>query len=100
MKTTIVRGRQVICRITGRNSAEVIEDGAVAIQDGVIADVGRYDELPARYRADEVIGSSDHIVTPGLINAHHHVGLTPLSAGIARYALGNMDNRSLGVERG
>ena len=81
MNTTIVRGRQVVCRITGRDSAEVVADGAVVVRGGEIAEVGRYDELLGRYQPDEVIGSSRHIVIPGLINAHHHVGLTPFQLG-------------------
>ena len=101
MKTTIVRGRQVICGITGRDSAEVVDDGAVAVQDGAIIEVGKYDELLTRYRPDEVIGSPRFVVIPGLINAHHHVGLTPFQLGsldmpletwiIARWALREVD---------
>lgn len=101
MRTTIVRGRQVICRITGRDSAEVVDDGAVVVQDGAIIEVGRYDELLTRYQPDEVIGSPRHVVIPGLINAHHHVGLTPFQLGsldmpletwiIARWALREVD---------
>ena len=101
MKTAIVRGRQVVCRITGRDSAEAISDGAVAVQDGEIVEVGRYDELIGRYQPDDVIGSSRHVVIPGLINAHHHVGLTPFQLGsldmpletwiVARWALREVD---------
>ena len=101
MTTKIVRGRQVICRVTGRDSAEVIDDGAVVIRDGVITEVGRYDELIERYQPDDVVGTSRHVVIPGLINAHHHVGLTPFQLGsfdmpletwiIARWALKAVD---------
>ena len=101
MTTTIVRGRQVICRVTGKDSAEVIEDGAVVVQDGVIIEVGKFDELLERYQPDEIIGTSRHVVIPGLINAHHHVGLTPFQLGsldmpletwiIARWALREVD---------
>ena len=101
MRTTIVRGRQVICRITGRDSAEVVDDGAVVVQDGAITEVGRHDELLTRYQPDEVIGSPRFVVIPGLINAHHHVGLTPFQLGsldmpleawiIARWALREVD---------
>ncbi len=101
MKTTIVRGRQVVCGITGRDSAEVIHGGAVVVREGAITEVGRYDELLDRYQPDEVIGSSRHVVIPGLINAHHHVGLTPFQLGsldmpletwiIARWALREVD---------
>ena len=101
MKTTIVRGRQVVCRITGGDSAEVVADGAVAVRDGEIVEVGRYEDLIGRYQPDEVIGSSRHVVIPGLINAHHHVGLTPFQLGsldmpletwiVARWALREVD---------
>ena len=85
----------------GRDSAEVVNDGAVVIQEGAIVEVGRYDELLTRYQPDEVIGSARHVVIPGLINAHHHVGLTPFQLGsldmpletwiIARWALREVD---------
>ena len=101
MKTTIVRGRQVVCGITGRDSAEVVDDGAVVVRDGAIVEVGRHDEIVSRYQADETIGSSRHVVIPGLINSHHHVGLTPFQLGsldmpletwiIARWALREVD---------
>ena len=101
MKTIIVRGRQVVCGITDRDTAEVVDGGAVVVQDGAIAEVGRYDELLDRYQPDEVIGSNGHVVIPGLINAHHHVGLTPFQLGsldmpletwiIARWALPEVD---------
>jgi cytosine/adenosine deaminase-related metal-dependent hydrolase len=101
MRTTIVRGRQIICRIIGRDSAEVVDDGAILVRDGAIIEVGRYDDLLTRYQADEVIGSPRHVVIPGLINAHHHVGLTPFQLGsldmpletwiIARWALREVD---------
>ena len=71
------------------------------VGDGAIIEVGRFDELIDRYHPDEVIGSSRHIVIPGLINAHHHVGLTPFQLGsldmpletwiIARWALREVD---------
>ena len=101
MKTVIVRGRKIVCRITGTNSAEVVDGGGVVVQDGVIVEVGRYDRLIERYQPDEVIGSQRHVVIPGLINAHHHVGLTPFQLGsldmplepwiIARWALREVD---------
>lgn len=79
----------------------MVADGAVVVQDGAIVEVGRYNELIGRYQPDEVIGSSRHVVIPGLINAHHHVGLTPFQLGsldmpletwiVARWALREVD---------
>ena len=101
MSTVIVRGRQVVCKITARDSAEVIDDGAVLVRDREIIEVGKYEELLGRHQPDDVIGSTRHVVIPGLINAHHHVGLTPFQLGsldmpletwiIARWALREVD---------
>ncbi len=48
-----------------------IADGAVFIRDHVIEQVGPSDTLP--HSADQVIDATGHIVTPGLINTHHHM---------------------------
>ncbi len=82
MPTSLVRGRYVVCKVTGDDSSQVIEDGAVFQRDGEIVAVGPYADLRARYVADEEIGSPDFAVIPGLVNAHHHVGLTPFQLGI------------------
>jgi cytosine/adenosine deaminase-related metal-dependent hydrolase len=50
-------------------------------RDGIIVEVGAYEDLAARHAVDEVIGSSSQVVLPGFVNAHHHVGLTPLQLG-------------------
>jgi len=34
-----------------------------------------------------VLGSPDHVVAPGFVNGHHHVGLTPFQLGSPDYAL-------------
>src|SRR5688572_6085929 len=81
MATSLVRGKYVVCKVTGRREARVIEDGAVFQRDGVIVDVGAYAELSKKHRADETIGSAEHVVLPGFVNSHHHVGLTPLQMG-------------------
>src|SRR5688572_15044813 len=81
MSSSLVRGKYVICKAAGRDSAEVIADGAVFQRDGIIVEVGDYGELARRHRADETLGSDHHIVLPGLVNSHHHVGLTPFQLG-------------------
>src|SRR5688572_11936187 len=81
MASSLIRGKYVICRVTGRHEAQVIEDGAVFQRDGVIVEVGRYPQLAARHRADETLGSPEHVLLPGFVNSHHHLGLTPLQMG-------------------
>jgi cytosine/adenosine deaminase-related metal-dependent hydrolase len=81
MATTLVRGKHVIVGTTGADEPVVLDDGAVVQQDGTIVAVGPHAELAARHRPDEVLGSADHVVMPGLVNGHHHVGLTPFQLG-------------------
>ncbi|MCZ6866994.1 MAG: amidohydrolase, partial [Chloroflexi bacterium] len=81
MTSSLIRGKYVIAKITGRSSAEVVTDGAVLQQDGQITEVGDYQELRTRHPEVEVIGSSNHLVMPGLVNDHFHVGLTPFQLG-------------------
>ena len=81
MSSSIIRGKYVICKITGRESAEVVSDGAVYQEDGAIVEVGKYDDLDARHPGVEVIGSPSYVVMPGLVNDHFHVGLTPFQLG-------------------
>ena len=80
MASSLIWGRAVIT-IDGGGAVQVIDDGGVFQRDGEIVEVGPVAELRSRHAADEEIGSRDHVVLPGLINAHHHVGLTPLQLG-------------------
>ena len=81
MGITLIRGKYVISEITGPNSAVVLSDGAICQRDGEIIDVGQYEELRDRYQYDEIIGSSNFVVMPGLVNDHLHIGLTPFQNG-------------------
>ena len=81
MTSTLLRGKYVICKITGPSSADVVSDGAVLQRDGVIIEVGDYRDLRARHPAAELIGGPNYVVMPGLVNDHFHVGLTPFQLG-------------------
>jgi cytosine/adenosine deaminase-related metal-dependent hydrolase len=81
MTTSLIRGRWVVCRVLDRDTAEIIENGAVLQRDGIVVEVGTYEDLAARHVVDEVIGSPEQVVLPGFVNAHHHVGLTPVQLG-------------------
>lgn len=56
-----------------------IRQGAIAIEDKVIVDIGRTHELRRKYgRGYEKIDAKDKIVTPGLINTHQHAAMSLL----------------------
>jgi 5-methylthioadenosine/S-adenosylhomocysteine deaminase len=64
----LVRGRYVL---TMDSEMRVIRDGCVAVDDGVVVDVGAFEELRRRY-GGEVLGGDRKLVMPGLVNCHIH----------------------------
>lgn len=61
----------------------IFADGAVAIRDGVIVEVGPAAELNQRYTATETIDCRDCAIIPGLINGHAHVPMSLLRGLVA-----------------
>jgi cytosine/adenosine deaminase-related metal-dependent hydrolase len=53
-------------------SRHVIDDGAIAVQNGSIVAVGTRAEIEAKYTAREMIDARGRAVVPGLINGHAH----------------------------
>ena len=65
--------------VTFDANRRVIENGSVVIDEDRIVDVGKTEELRARYdRAEYVIDATNRIVMPGLINCHNHLFQTLL----------------------
>jgi cytosine/adenosine deaminase-related metal-dependent hydrolase len=87
MPSSLIRGKYVVCKVRSRHEAHVIDDGAVFQRDGVIVETGKFDVLSKKHTADEVLGSERHIVFPGFVNCHHHVGLTGFQMGTPDMAL-------------
>ena len=79
--TTLIRSRTMLSRSLDRHTWEQVEEGAVLQEDGTITEVGIFADLQRRYPTVDVIGSGNEILLPGFVNAHHHVGLTPVQLG-------------------
>ncbi len=71
----IVQGDHLV---TMDEAMTVIENGAVAIDDGVILAVGPATEISASYSAAKVLAGDNRIVMPGLVNGHSHAAMTLL----------------------
>jgi 5-methylthioadenosine/S-adenosylhomocysteine deaminase len=56
----------------------VYENGAIAIDDGIILAVGPADEITQAYSAKETLAGKDRVVMPGLVNGHSHAAMTLL----------------------
>ncbi len=59
-----------LCYSQDKDHIQVIEDGYLVIEDGVI--IGAFEELPEVYRDDPVEDYGDRILIPGLIDLHLH----------------------------
>jgi cytosine/adenosine deaminase-related metal-dependent hydrolase len=81
MATSLIRSRAAITGTKDRFTWNEIKDGAVLQEDGVIVEVGAYDDLHAKHPTVPVIGTGKEILLPGFVNGHHHVGLTPVQLG-------------------
>ena len=67
---TVVAGGWLL---TMNPQREMYRSGAVAINDGVIVEVGQRADLLTRYTARRLIDSPDGVITPGLVNGHRHL---------------------------
>lgn len=65
--------------VTMNTAREVLAGGAVAISGDRIAAVGSSRQLLAAHPDAAVIDATNCVVTPGMINAHQHVGGGPLA---------------------
>jgi len=56
----------------------VLEQHSLAIQDGRILDILPQSDARTRYQADHIIERGEHVLIPGLINAHTHAAMSLL----------------------
>ena len=72
MTLTLIRGAAVVALMD--DAGTEIANGAVAMRDGVILAVGTTAELaPLAGHAAVIIEAAGCVVTPGLVNTHHHL---------------------------
>ena len=71
----VVEGDYVV---TMDGELAVIPDGAVAIHNGVILEVGPAADVRARHMAAEILTGENRVVMPGLVNGHQHAAMTLL----------------------
>lgn len=62
--------------ITVNENREIIRNGAILVQNNLIADIGQSELLKVRYAGSAQISLADHIVIPGLISTHMHTAQT------------------------
>jgi 5-methylthioadenosine/S-adenosylhomocysteine deaminase len=71
----IIEGEYIV---TMDEDSNVIRDGAVAVDGGLIIDIGPASEINSRYNANGHLSGDSRIVMPGLVNGHSHAAMTLL----------------------
>lgn len=70
MATLLVKNIHTL--VTMDDQRQEIRDGAILVEDNVIRQVGKTQEVPNT--ADEILDlNGRYIVLPGLVNTHHHL---------------------------
>jgi 5-methylthioadenosine/S-adenosylhomocysteine deaminase len=67
---TVVAGGWLL---TMNPQREMYRSGAVAVDGGVIIEVGQRADLLTRYTPRRLIDAPDGVITPGLVNGHRHL---------------------------
>jgi len=71
----IIKGDYVVSM---DSAGTIYEDGAVAVDEGVIIAVGSAAEIASAYRSDDILQGDHRVVMPGLVNGHSHAAMTLL----------------------
>ena len=71
----IIRGDYVVSM---DEAGSIVENGAVAIDDGLILAIGPAEDILAEYSAVKTLDGKHRIIMPGLINGHSHAAMTLL----------------------
>ena len=81
MTVTLVVADHVVAGFAPDGTPQIHSDAAILIEGGNIVAIGATDTLRRSHPHASEVGGRGRVVIPGLINAHHHVGLTPFQLG-------------------
>lgn len=85
--TLLVLGDRILEGFAPDGAPLIHDQAAVRIEAGDVVEIGPAAALKARFPEAAMLGGAGKIIMPGLINAHHHVGLTPFQLGSPDYPL-------------
>ncbi len=81
MTQKLVTADHILTGFDAGGSPRILADAALLIDGDTIAAIGPADTLARAHPGATRIGGRGRVVIPGLVNAHHHVGLTPFQMG-------------------
>ena len=80
-RTTLVHGDRIVEGFTPDGAPVIHENAALVVKEGKVVAIGSAEAMRRAHPDAESLGGRGKVVIPGLINAHHHVGLTPFQLG-------------------
>jgi putative selenium metabolism protein SsnA len=69
--TEMLVGNGVVLTLGDDN--RVLRDGAVFVEDGIVADLGKTKDLKRKHPDTEYLNAGGRVIMPGFICAHHHL---------------------------
>ena len=87
MTAALVRAKWIVTGVQDRHTPNIISDAALVHEHGKVVAVGAFDEMRQRFHGAAVTQHPHHVLLPGFVNSHHHVGMTPLQLGSPDCAL-------------
>jgi cytosine/adenosine deaminase-related metal-dependent hydrolase len=87
MTVSLVSARWIVTGVADRYTPVIHSDAALAHENGRVIAVGPATQMRADYPGATETRYPQHMMLPGFVNSHHHVGMTPLQLGSPDYAL-------------
>ena len=83
----LIIAKKILLGFDGLGQAEIVEGQAIFVENNKINEIGPTSVLRQKYKEIPEIGGENLFAMPGLVNAHHHLGVTPFQLGAQDHPL-------------
>jgi cytosine/adenosine deaminase-related metal-dependent hydrolase len=82
MKDCIIEAGTVLCGVDAAGRMRLARGSGIVVREGMIAEIAAAEDVVVANPDMPRFGGERMIAMPGLVNSHHHFGLTPLMMGV------------------
>ena len=83
----LIIAKKILLGFDWLGRAEIVEGQAIFVKNNKINEIGPTSVLRQKYKEIPEIGGENLFAMPGLVNAHHHLGVTPFQLGAQDHPL-------------
>ena len=83
----LIIAKKILLGFDRLGRAEIVEGKAIFVKNNKINEIGPTSVLRQKYKEIPEIGGENLFAMPGLVNAHHHLGVTPFQLGAQDHPL-------------